>query len=131
MKENKTIEKFLDYYRDKSNEEYVYEKVYEKPNKVKFAIKFAICLFLLFLIIRFLLSPTLIFALVLIVDLLACAYYGYNLFSKKGFLIGKTVKFKKSELEELQKDQDLVYDEEDMNYQEDIDDEDDPEWKED
>ncbi|MBR6133317.1 MAG: hypothetical protein IKQ29_01215 [Bacilli bacterium] len=131
MKENKTIEKFLDYYRDKNNEEYVYEKVYEKPNKVKFAIKFAICLFLLFLIIRFLLSPTLIFALVLIVDLLACAYYGYNLFSKKGFLIGKTVKFKKSELEELQKDQDLVYDEEDMNYQEDIDDEDDPEWKED
>ena len=131
MKENKTIEKFLDYYRDKNNEEYVYEKVYEKPNKVKFAIKFAICLFLLFLIIRFLLSPTLIFALVLIVDLLACAYYGYNLFSKKGFLIGKTVKFKKSELEELQKNQDLVYDEEDMNYQDDVDDEDDPEWKED
>ncbi len=130
MKENRTIEKFLDYYRDKSNEEYVYQKVYEKPSKIKLVIKFAMCLFLMFLILRFLLSPTIMFALIFVVDLLACLYYGYNLFSKKGFLIGKTVKFKKSELEELQNDEDLVYDEEDMNYQEDIDDKDDPEWKE-
>jgi len=130
MKKNNSIDKFLAYYKDISDEEYVYQKVYNRPSKFKCILMFIITLFLLFLIIRFLLSPTITFVFILIIDLLVCAYYGYNLFSKKGFVIGKTVKFKKSELEELQSDDDIVYDEEDRNYQEEND-EDDPEWRED
>ena len=129
MKKNNSIEKFLSYYREKSSEEenYVYRRVYIRPSKLKCIFLFGFSLLLLFLIIRYLISPTIMFGVILIVDLLVCVYYGYNLFSKNGFVIGKTVKFEKSELEELQNDDDLVYDEEDTSYQND---EDDSRWRE-
>ena len=91
MKKKNVFDKFLDFYEDKSNEVKEYEQIYVKPSKVKSGIMFSITFILLILIVRYLFGFNLIFFLMFFIDLLICAYYGYNLFSKKGIALRKTV----------------------------------------
>ena len=100
MKKNNLIDRFLNFYKESSKDDVEYIKVYKRPNKIKCAFMFAFTLFIIVILFRFFLTPNIMFALIFIVDLTVCIYYGYNLFSKNGYAIGRTVAVKKEEIKD-------------------------------
>jgi len=97
MKKKNKIDDFLDFYKRVSDDKIEYTRIYERPSKVKCLLYFIFTLLLLLIAIRYLLGAPIVFIIFVIIDLLVCLYYGYNLFSKKGFIMGRTIKVKKEE----------------------------------
>lgn len=89
---NNLFDKFLDRYDayNERNRRIEYRRIIKKPPMFECVLGFGFSfLILVVLIIYF--SPTKMYFVILIGDLLFLAYYGVNLFTKKGFGLPATV----------------------------------------
>lgn len=92
MKNGNLFDKFLDRYDaiNQRNARIEYRRIIKKPKKFESVLGFVVSLVVLIVLIRYF-SPTGMYFVILIGDLLFLAYYGVNLFTKKGFGLPATI----------------------------------------
>ncbi len=92
MKNENLFDKFLDRYDaiNQRNARIEYRRIIKKPKMFEAILGFGVSIIVLIILIRYF-SPTGMYFVILIVDLLFLSYYGVNLFTKKGFGLPATV----------------------------------------
>lgn len=90
------IDKFLETYEYGNNNQNVYKRIYQRPTKFKSIVGFIFCLIILIVLI-ILFVPKVIYFVLVLGDLIILAFYGINVFTKKGIGLPKTVLVKQEE----------------------------------
>lgn len=90
MNNKNIVDKFLEGYENINKEKVVYKRVYKYPKKIESIIGFSFSLLILIILIS-IFSFNGIYLFLLVMDILVVIYYGLNLFTKKGFGLGKTI----------------------------------------
>ena len=92
MGNNNLFDKFIERYDNINdrNQRTEYRRITKKPSKFESVVGFIFTLVILVILIRFF-SPTKMYFVIFIGNLVIMAYYGVNLFTKKGFGLPATV----------------------------------------
>ena len=105
------LDRFLEGLTQEGNKKIYYEKVYERPSKARSIIGFIISLIVLIIIIG-LFTLSVMYFVILIVNILLLVFFGVNTFTEKGIGLPKTIPYV------IEEEEPEVEDEEDYSEEE-------------